>query len=245
MFEVKKSLRSPLKFCDSAVLQSFWHTPERFVMSETESLPVQLREQTGSAASRRLRKEGHVPAVLYGHGEGNQHLTASHRDVKTVLRHHSKTVQLTGGSDETALIADVHYDPLGIDVLHLDLIRVNLKEKVEVTVPIHTKGESEGVAAGGIILQTLHEVDIRCPAGNIPESLDVDVTSLKLGDTMSAGDLQLPSDVELITEADISIVRVEEPKAVESDETETPATGEPEVINEKGKEDSEGEASDD
>ena len=202
-------------------------------MSETESLPVETREQTGTAASRRLRKMGKVPAVLYGHGEDSKHLTISDRDVRAVLRHHSKTVRLTGGVDDTALIADVHYDPLGIDVLHLDLIRVNLKEKVDVTVPVHTKGEAEGVRAGGILLQSLHEVDIRCPAGNIPESLDLDVTDLKLGDTLLASDLSLPDDVELVTDGEISIARVEEPRAAASEETETPGSGEPEVIGEK------------
>lgn len=211
-------------------------------MSETETLPVEMREHTGSAASQRLRKSGKIPAVLYGHGEGSQHLTISNRDVKTILRHHSKTVRLTGGVEETALIADIHYDPLGIDVLHLDLIRVNLKEKVDVTVTVHIKGEAEGVRAGGILLQSLHEVEIRCPAGNIPEALDVDVSELKLGDTMLAKDLQLPGDVELITEGDISIVRVEEPRAPAADEDEAATAGEPEVI---GKADDDAESSDD
>lgn len=200
-------------------------------MSETETLPVEMREHTGSAASQRLRKAGKVPAVLYGHGEGSQHLAISNRDVKAVLRHHSKTVQLTGGVEENALIADVHYDPLGIDVLHLDLIRVNLKEKVDVTVTIHTKGEAVGVRDGGLLLQSLHEVDIRCPAGNIPESIDLDVSDLKLGDTMSVGDLQLPGDVEMVTDGDISIVRVEEPRSSsDAGDDESAAGGEPDVI---------------
>ena len=212
-------------------------------MSETESLTVETRDKTGSAASRRLRKAGRIPAVLYGHGEGNQHLTIAERDVKTVLRHHSKTVNLTGGINETALIADVHYDPLGIDVLHLDLIRVNLKEKVDVTVPIHTRGEAAGVAAGGILLQSLHEIDIRVPAGNIPESLDVDVSELALGHTLTVADLQLPGDVEVLQDAEVSIVRVDEPAAAATEETETPVAGEPEVINQKS--DSDGDQSSD
>ncbi len=94
-------------------------------------LDVEKREQVGSSASQKLRKAGRVPAVLYGHGEGTEHISIPATQVKSLLRHHSKTVELAGAIKETALVSDVHWDPLGIDVLHLDLIRVNLKELVE------------------------------------------------------------------------------------------------------------------
>ena len=72
-----------------------------------------------------------MPAVLYGHGEENAHLSIPERQVKTLIRHHSKTVELSGAIKDTALVSEVQWDPLGIEVLHLDLIRVNLKELVE------------------------------------------------------------------------------------------------------------------
>jgi large subunit ribosomal protein L25 len=202
-------------------------------------LEVERREKVGSAATTRLRREGKVPAVLYGHGESNEHLAVPKVQVNTLIRHHSKTVELKGAVSETALVNQIHWDPLGIEVLHLDLIRVNLKEEVEVTIAIHTRGESAGVRDGGVLLENVHEVDIRCPAGSIPDSLEVDVTELELGAQMTAGDLVLPPGVILVTSPETVIVHIEEPKAAPVEESDESTEGEPEVIN-KGGEDSEG-----
>ena len=94
-------------------------------------LEVEKRERVGSAATKSLRRDGRVPAVLYGHGEENEHLSVTTTQVKNLIRRHSKTVELSGDVKDTALISQVQWDPLGIEVLHLDLIRVNLKELVE------------------------------------------------------------------------------------------------------------------
>lgn len=200
----------------------------------SDTLEVKKRQSTGSAASRRLRNEGMVPAVLYGHGEANEHLAVQARQVQTALRHHSKTITLSGEVNETALISTIHYDPLGIDVLHLDLIRVNLKEKVEVTVPIHTRGQAVGLQQGGILLENLHEVDIRCSAGSIPDALELDVSKLALGEHLAASDLVLPDGVELLTDGDVVVAHVEEPRAAPEPEDETEASGEPEVVAKAG-----------
>lgn len=196
-----------------------------------EVLEVERRDKVGSAATTRLRREGKVPAVLYGHGEGNEHLSVPKVQVNTLIRHHSKTVELKGAVAETALVNHIHWDPLGIEVLHLDLIRVNLKEEVEVTVAIHTRGESAGVRDGGMLLENMHTVDIRCPAGGIPDALNVDVTNLEMGAHLTAGDLELPEGVILVTDADAVIVHIEEPKSSTDDDVAESGIGaEPEVI---------------
>lgn len=196
----------------------------------TDELKVTKRDKLGSAATQRLRRSGHVPAVLYGHNEPNEHLAIPEAEVRAVLRHHSKMVKLAGEVSQTALISDMQWDPLGIEVLHLDLTRVNLKESVEVTVPIQVHGEAPGVRDGGVMLENLHEVDVRCPAGSIPEQLEVDVNDLQLGGQLIAGDLQLPGGVELLTPAETVIVHVEEPRQPAADEVEEATEGEPEVI---------------
>lgn len=198
-----------------------------------EVLDVEKREQVGSAATRRLRRDGRVPAVLYGHGEGNEHLSIPSAQVKTLLRHHSKTVELAGAVKDTALVSDVHWDPLGIEVLHLDLIRVNLKEQVQVTVPVHAHGEAAGLREGGMLIENVHEVDIRCPAGSIPENLGLNVSELNLGASMTAADLELPEGVELVTAADTVIAHVEQPRG-EVAEAELADGSEPEVISKGG-----------
>ena len=198
-----------------------------------EVLEVEKREKVGSSATRKLRRDGCVPAVLYGHGEENAHLSIPERQVKTLIRHHSKTVELSGAIKDTALISEVQWDPLGLEVLHLDLIRVNLKELVEVTVPIHVHGDPVGTREGGVLLVNLHEVQIRCPAGSIPENVGLNVSELHLGSQMTTDDLEMPDGIELITAADTMVAHVELPRA-EVEETTEQETAEPEVISKGG-----------
>ena len=164
-----------------------------------EVLTVESRDQIGTTASRRLRNSGRVPAVLYGHGQETTHLSIAERDVKALLRHQSKTVTLSGDVEDTALVKDVQFDPLGIDVLHLDLLRVNLKESVEVTVPIRLHGDAPGLREGGMLLENLHEVQVRCSAGAIPEEAVLNVSELQLGASLTVADLDLPEGVEPVT----------------------------------------------
>jgi large subunit ribosomal protein L25 len=182
------------------------------VSANTEVLNVQLRDQTGTAASVRLRRSGMVPAVLYGHGEENRHLAVSAVEVKTALRHHSKMVTLQGAVSDTALVSEVQYDHLGIHVLHLDLVRVNLKEKVEVEVRIVLQGDAIGVRSGGILLENMHQVKVRCSAAEIPDFLALDINDIDLGGHKTAGHLVLPAGVELVTPAEVMVVHVEKPK---------------------------------
>jgi len=194
-------------------------------------LEVEKRQQTGSKSSRLLRRDGRVPAVLYGHGEQNEHLSVPAKQVETLIRHHSKTVELAGDVKDTALVSEVHWDPLGIEVLHLDLIRVNLKELVEVTVPVHAHGEPVGVRNGGVLIENLHEVDVRCPAGAIPDSIRLNVSEVELGGSLTAAELELPEGVELLTPEDTTVIHVEEPRAeVEEAEPGDETGAEPEVI---------------
>lgn len=206
-------------------------------------LEVKKRDRVGSSASQKLRRAGQVPVVLYGHGEKNEHLSVPSMQVKTLLRRHAKTIELAGDVKENALVSNVHWDPLGIEVLHMDLIRVNLKELVEVSVPIATHGDPVGLREGGVLIENAHDVLIRCPAGSIPENVKLNINELHLGGQMTAGDLELPDSVELITATDTVVAHIEEPKA-ELEPEEVAAEGaEPEVIA-KGGEDTEAEGED-
>jgi large subunit ribosomal protein L25 len=179
-----------------------------------EVVQVQRREgRLGTAASRRLRKAGSIPAVLYGHKQANEHLVIEQKTIEAVLRHHSKIVELQGAVNETALISDLQFDPLGIEVLHVDLLRVDMNERVTVTVPIQFKGEAQGTKMGGIAVENEHEVDVTCPAVAVPEFLILNVTTVKVGENRSAGDLELPENVQLATPEDTVIFTVEAVKA--------------------------------
>ncbi|SMP58576.1 LSU ribosomal protein L25P [Neorhodopirellula lusitana] len=201
----------------------------------TDVIQATKRDSTGTAATRRLRRAGNVPAVLYGHGEANEHLAIPQSQVKGLLRHHSKMIKLTGAVEETALVSEMQWDPLGIEVIHMDLIRVNLKEKVELTVSVELHGEAAGTREGGILLENLREVEVRCSAGAIPESLILDVNELHLGENATASQLQLPEGVELLTDGDAVLAHVEAPRAQQDEEgTEVQVGAEPEVISKGG-----------
>jgi large subunit ribosomal protein L25 len=188
------------------------------VSAKSEVLNVQLRDLTGTTASIRLRASGMIPAVLYGHGEANRHLAIPKTEVKSLLRHHSKTVTLQGAISDTALVSEVQFDHLGIEVLHLDLVRVNLQEKVEVEVSIALHGDSIGVRSNGVLLENMHSVLVRCPAGSIPDSLTLDVSDLDVGGHKTAGNLVLPEGVELVTPADAVVAHIEKLRGAAADE---------------------------
>ena len=202
-------------------------------------LNVEKRGQTGSAATRRLRRSGSIPAVLYGHGEETQHLAIPATQVKAVARNHAKMVELSGDIKDTALVSEMQWDPLGIEVLHMDLIRVNLQEKVDVTVSIQPHGDPVGVREGGVYVENAHDVEVRCSAGAIPDNVGLNVNELHLGQSLLASDLELPEGVELLTPADTVVAHVEEPRA-ELEQEELGAEGavgaEPEVISKGGEE---------
>ena len=170
----------------------------------------------GTAAARRLRNAGSVPAVLYGHKQENEHLSIDQRAVESMLRHHSKIVELQGAVSETALVSALQFDPLGIEVLHIDLQRVDMNERVHVTVPIEFKGEPAGAKQGGIVIENAHEVEIECPAVTIPDSIPLAVHQVNAGENRTAGDLSLPDKVTLLTPVNTVVYHIEKPKGVKT-----------------------------
>ncbi len=205
----------------------------------TDVLHVEQRDKVGSAATKRLRQKGRVAAVLYGHGEPNSHLSIPASEVDALLRHHGRTVQLAGGADGHALLKSVQWDPLGIEVLHLDFYRVSLDEAVEISVGVELKGDAPGLASGGVLTHNMYEIVIRCPAGRIPESLNLLINDLQVGQHKYAKDVPLPEGATLVTPPDTVLVSIEQ--HVDKDDTAAAAGSvEPEVIKRPTKDAGEG-----
>jgi large subunit ribosomal protein L25 len=196
----------------------------------TDLLHVTRREHLGSAATRRLRRSGSVPAVLYGHGEAPVHLVIPESEVDALVRHHGKTVQLTGAVDEHALVQAVQHDSMGMEVLHLDLSRVRLDERVVTKLPLKLTGQAPGLAAGGMIREVHRELEIRCSVAQLPDDLPLNINDLQIGGHKIASDVPLPPGAELVTPPETVMVMIVEPHR----ETEAlPGEGgplEPEVI---------------
>ncbi len=153
----------------------------------TDVLNVSVRSELGSGRVRRLRRSGRTPAILYGHGEANVNLAIPTAEVKAALRHGSKLVDLKGSLSEKALIRAVQWDCYGVDVLHLDLTRVSEQERVQVTVSLELRGEAPGVKEGGLVDHHLFDVEIECPAGEIPDKLVASIKNLHLGQSITVG----------------------------------------------------------
>lgn len=211
----------------------------------TDVLNVSLRDETGSRAARRLRSQGVTPAILYGHGKENVTLSVPTAELETALRHGSQMVDLSGGVRDTALIRSVQRDAFGTNILHLDLNRVSASETVVVTVPIELRGEAPGAKHGGIIEHHMHDVEIECPAGEIPEKLEINVKDLEIGDAISVGEISTPEHTTIMTADDTVVVScdVQKTLAEEEEEAEEAAASsvEPEVIGRKEEEEAESE----
>ena len=203
-----------------------------------EILNVAVRQEHGKRRVRRMRLNGHIPAVLYGHGKENVSLSVAKQALTAALRHGARLVELQGGTKQTALIRDVQWDPFGVDVLHVDLVRVSAHERIETSLSLELRGEAPGISQGGIVEQLAREVTISCSVASIPEKLNLNINSLELGQSLTAADLPLPAEVTLVTPPETVLAHCVKPQ-FEAEEEETPIaadTAEPEVIGRKEEE---------
>lgn len=192
------------------------------------------REITGTRHVRRMRAEGKVPGVLYGHGKETVPLTLDQHDVDLAVTHGERVLELDiQGTDENVLVKEVQYDTFGHELLHVDLARVDLDERVEVSVPVILAGTPEGTRDGGVLQQAFNELNIEVPVRDIPDELRVMVTEMKLDDRLLIKDVELPASATLLDDPDEVLCQVtelaEEPEAAEEGEA---LAAEPEVIGE-------------
>lgn len=205
-----------------------------------ETLDVQLRDETGRRAAKRLRKQGRIPAILYGHGQENVSLSVSIEEIEKAVRHGGRFVNLAGQVSDSALIAELQWNTWGTEVLHVDFHRVSAEERVEVRVAVELRGEAPGVKQGGVVEQLVHELDIVCPANAVPEHITVRLLGLELNATITAGQVELPAGATLVGDASVVVVQCMEP-AAEAEEA-GPVEGgavEPELIRRKREEEEE------
>jgi len=210
----------------------------------SDLLRVESRKSTGKRNNERLRRDGRLPAVLYGHGEEPVSLTLATDQLEASLRHGAKVVDLDGDASGKALLQEVQWDTFFQQVLHVDLLRVHAGEKVTIEVPIELRGEAPGALEGGVIEHVLHSVEIEVALDVIPEKLHVSIKNLKVGGHLTLKDItDLPAGAVVLADEDEMVVHCVMPS---TDDDEAAAEGEgaePEVIS-KGKADEEEEGED-
>jgi large subunit ribosomal protein L25 len=220
--------------------------------NESNVLEAQTRTPGNKNVARRVRQGGKIPGVVYGAGKQSLPVTLDPRQVTRIL--HSKTghntifdLDLEGSERTKAMIVDWQYEPIKGHLLHIDLKRIAMDQKLKVSVPIVLKGEAAGVKQqGGILEQILREVEVECLPGDIPSAIEADVSELVLGIVLRVSDLSRDDKIEFITEANQPVAHI---TTVKEEVVATPeaaaaeagaAPTEPEVIK-TGKQELEGE----
>lgn len=202
-------------------------------MSKEAKLVVEPRTEMGSAACRRLRERGYVPGNVYGHNAPPVSVVMLSDVLRPILKSgvHVVDLEVSGKSDK-AVIREVQWDIYGKEIRHIDLLRVDPNERVNITVPIELKGTAPGVLAGGILEQPLHQLTIDCLAYQIPDSIQLRITALQLGQSIYVRDLELPEGSHAHSQPDAIVVHVV--KVQERDIAAAEAgPAEPEVIGKK------------
>ena len=200
-------------------------------------ITAQPREGLGSRKVKRLRDQGLIPGVVYGHKEAVVPVTLPKKELTTHIDRGAHVFDLSlDGKAQKVLVKDVQYDHLGLEILHIDFARVSLDERVEVTVPLELKGEPKGAAEGGVLQQIVNELEIECLVTDIPDNIVHNVSDMAVDDVVHIKDLKLPAGAKSLQDEDLIVAMVkviEEEAAAPAPEGET---AEPEVIGRKPEE---------
>jgi large subunit ribosomal protein L25 len=222
-------------------------------MRKEITITAELRDSRGKNEARRLRVSGKIPAVVYGARQHPLAVAVSPKELNRILQSRSGhntifNVDIAGTENTPVMIVDWQNDPIKSNLLHADLKRIDLNERIEVRVPVHTTGEPKGVKQqDGLLELVVREVEIECLPDEIPEEFIIDVTELMLGQSSRAGEIPLSGSMKLVSPADSVIAHVIALKAVAVEaepvvaEAAPAEPAEPEVIK-KGKKEEEAEA---
>jgi large subunit ribosomal protein L25 len=216
---------------------------------ERLQVTVKKRQENGKQAAKKLRDGGFIPAVIYGKdfnnaisipSDGFKLLRDIHFSESTVI---DLTIEGSKESDSIpVLVKDVQYHPLTDKVIHIDLLKVSLKKKITVHIPLILKGEAQGKEEGAVLEQILREVEVEGFPLNIPENIEVDISGLEIGHSLHVENIPSPEGVEIVTEptATVATLVVKKEEEPEEEELAEEAPSEPEVIKEKKEEAGEG-----
>jgi large subunit ribosomal protein L25 len=197
-------------------------------------LKADVREQAGSKQAAKVRKQGRIPAVVYGHKEKPVAVSLDAHTLVEGLHHGHRLMDVQiGKKQEKMIVKELQYDHLGRDIIHVDLMRVDVSETIRVSVPIELKGVAKGTHEGGVVEVHTDHLEVECKVTEIPKSIVVNVKEIGVGDTLHASDIELPAGVKLASSPTTLLVTcsvITAAKTTEELEAEIPAA--PEVISE-------------
>lgn len=188
-------------------------------MSKFEKLNVDIRKEHGTSAARRTRLQNKVPAVVYHSGIEAIPLSVDKTSLNKALRTGQMIFEVNvEDKNQFVLVKEIQYHPVTDEIIHVDFQKVKEDEKISLEVAVRSSGEAQGVKLGGLLVQMLNSVTIKCKPAEIPEFLEIDVTDMEMNTNLFVKDITLPTDVEMLTAEDIAVVSVQEPKQEKEEE---------------------------
>jgi large subunit ribosomal protein L25 len=192
-------------------------------MAKTTTLKAETRARSGSGVLKQLRREGLLPSVIYGKDFENINLKIDAKTFRDLLAKSSSdsivvNLEIDGKESRMAFLKDVQYDALTGTALHADFRAIDAKTTITASIPVVLHGTAAGVKAGGVVDQQVHSIEITCLPGDLPESIDIDIESLELGNSIHVGETKLPSGVTSTLNEDVVIVTIGKPAAAISEE---------------------------
>jgi large subunit ribosomal protein L25 len=193
-------------------------------MATQETLQAEKRDVKGTTASKRLRRSGIVPAVIYGASQREYMIQLNSKNFFDVAKKQGSqnflvNLEIEGAEEKTklAIVQDIQRDPLSGSLIHIDFRAVSENDTINATVPIHLQGEPAGVKAGGLLEQLIREIEVFCRPGDLPEAIDNDVSNLELGDSLKVSNLNLPDGVTTKMEGEVLVALVAQTRAAASE----------------------------
>lgn len=215
-------------------------------MAETHTLAAEAREKGSKGAVRSLRREGRVPAVIYGEKKTPELIHVGYKEVYALYQtgtfmSHVLDVEI-GGKKERVIPRDVQFEPVRDFIIHVDFLRLGKNATIVVDVPVHFHNHeaSPGIKGGGVLNIVRHEIELSCPADAIPEQIDIDLKGYEMGDSIHISAVKLPGKVTpTITDRDFTIATIAAPAAVVSADNEAKAEEKAEGASEEADEENE------
>jgi large subunit ribosomal protein L25 len=198
-------------------------------MTKKTTIKAATRARTGSGRLNQMRREGWLPSVIYGRGAANQNLKVDAKSFGELLARSSSenivvNLEIDGEGTRLAFLQAIQHDPLSGSALHADFLAIDSNTEITAHIPAHLNGEAPGVKAGGVVEQYVHAIEITCLPDDLPETIELDISKLELGDSLHVGEINYPKGVRPTHAADVVIVHIGRAGAGAEPEAEAAAT---------------------
>jgi len=181
-----------------------------------KTLKIEKRDKTGKVEAKRLRRDGKIPVIIYGHGEKTDHAMVSKKTLKSYLHEHKEEIiKLGAGKGKNVVVKEIQYDPITEEPIHIDFMHVHKGEKLKISIPVILENTPVGIKEGGILEQWVRKVEIECLPKDIPDEIRIDIGRLKIGESLHIKDLSVGEGVKILLPPEEAFVSVMPPRREE------------------------------